>query len=342
MKTLKKAYDFLQGNNNKLGSALAGIVVVILIGIVVNSNAFFNLSNFLSIGEQAVTRGLISCGMFMVLLSGTIDLSVAMLYALLGYFFLYFSDIFPVPVALLLGFGIACLHGFINATLIVKAHFHQWVVTIAMQLLLQGILYICTNGYTYTPEVKKPFLVALGSHKIFGVINLRLFTFVAVYIVFVLLFKYRKNFRDMYSVGGNAEAARMMGINIYRTRIRAHVLCSCLVALAALLNCTRSMSAIPLAGSGYEMYAIAGCVLGGVTLGGGRGNVAGAFIGTWLIAIINSIFNIQTFFSTFWYQIVVGALIIIVAVLQSLEQFRMSFIRSRKHAKRREANKVVS
>lgn len=328
--------DIVKGSS--LSTSLLGVVAVVIIGILVNSRSFLTLSNFLNVGQQAASRGLIACGMFMVIVSGTIDLSVASLYALTGYLCMYFSNQ-SLILGILVPFAFSVFHGFITATLIEKCHFHTWVVTIAIQMVLNGILFICTNGYTYSPERKDPILQWLGSASLFG-ISSNLLVFVAVFVVFACLLKRRRSFRAFYALGGNAQAAKMMGVNAYKTRIQAHVICSCLTCLAGIMTCCRSMSALPKMGAGYDMYAIASCVLGGVYMAGGRGHVFGAFIGVWLISFINNIFNIQTFFTTYWYQVVVGLLVVVVVMSQSMETLRISFVRGKKRAKRRAA-KIV-
>ncbi|MDO4548955.1 MAG: ABC transporter permease [Clostridia bacterium] len=333
MDSKKKTLSRLFNNGNGISSSLIGVVAVIVIGMLVNYQSFFTISNFLNVGQQAASRGLIACGMFMVIVSGTIDLSVASLYALCGYLCMYFSN-YNLLLGLLVPFGCAALHGIITATLIQKCRFHTWVVTIAMQMMLNGILYICTNGYTYAPERVDPFLSWLGNASLFGVSS-SLICFILVYVVFAILLKTRVSFRALYSLGGNKEAAGMMGINLYATRVRAHVICSCMACFSGMLTCCRSMSALPQMGAGYEMYAIASCVLGGVYMSGGRGHVFGAFIGAWLVSFINNVFNIQTLFTTYWYQVIVGLLVIIVITSQSMEQFRISLVKGRNHAKRK-------
>lgn len=122
----------------------------------------------------------------------------------------------------------------------------------------------------------------------------------------------------MYAAGASEEAATMMGIDIFKTRLLAHVLCSMLAGIAGVLLVSRSGAGQATSGNGYEMYAIAACVLGGIHLAGGRGKIFGAFWGAWILAFLNNIFNMQSLVNPIWYQVVVGFLVVMVVFSQAV------------------------
>lgn len=295
---------------------IVGVIIVMIVGTMLNGESFLTLNNISNVGRQATIRGLLACGMALVILSGSIDLSVSTLFAFSGYLALYFSN-YSIILAFIVPLAAAASVGFINATLIVKAGFHPWIVTIASQLGIQGILLMMTRGDTYKAVNISPAFAAFGKIIFLRYISIYLVIFILAFIIFAILLKSRSSFRNIYAVGGNEEAAIMMGINVYKTRLLAHVLCSMLACLAGILLVSRTEAAYPLAGTSYEMYAIAACALGGIYLTGGRGKIIGAFAGAWILGFLNNIFNMQSYVNPLWEQVVTGLLLIIVVFSQS-------------------------
>lgn len=295
---------------------IVGVIIVMIVGTLLNGESFLTINNISNVGRQATIRGLLACGMALVILSGSIDLSVSTLFAFSGYLALYFSG-YSAVLAFLVPLAVAALVGFINATLIVKAGFHPWIVTIASQLGIQGILLMMTKGDTYKASNISPMFATFGKIIFLRYISIYLVIFILAFVIFAVLLKRRPAFRNIYAVGGNEEAAVMMGINVYKTRLLAHVLCSMLACLAGILLASRTEAAYPLAGTSYEMYAIAACALGGIYLTGGRGKIMGAFAGAWILGFLNNIFNMQSYVNPLWEQVVTGLLLIIVVFSQS-------------------------
>ena len=323
----KKSFvDWLKDN-----TAIVGLVIVLLVGSLINFKSFFSFTNFMNVGRQATIRGLLACGMTLVIISGSIDLSVSTNFAMCGFLTLYFgqySTVLGFVVPLLAG----ALVGAIITVMTVRWRFPAWVATIAMQFFLQGALLQLTQGNTFKPAETNEALYAFGNFKS-GVLNTYVIAFVAVFVLFALLMKHRSAFRNIYAVGGNIEAARMMGISVFKTRLLVHVICGVLTALAGILLATRTNAAYPLAGSGYEMYAIAASVLGGIYLSGGRSKVLGTFVGAWILGFLNNIFNMQSTVNALWEQIITGSVIILVVVVQSMNSNSLiSFKRKRAKA----------
>ncbi|MCH1952666.1 ABC transporter permease [Enterocloster sp. OA13] len=295
---------------------IVGVVIVMMVGTLLNGESFLTINNISNVGRQATIRGLLACGMALVIMSGSIDLSVSTLFAFSGFLSLYFSN-YSAALAFVIPMAAAAGVGFINATLIVKAGFHPWIVTIASQLGIQGILLMMTRGDTYKAVHISPGFATFGKIIFFRYISIYLVIFILTFVVFAVLLKKRSAFRNIYAVGGNEEAATMMGINVYKTRLLAHMLCSMLACLAGILLVSRTEAAYPLAGTSYEMYAIAACALGGIYLTGGRGKIMGAFAGAWILGFLNNIFNMQSYVNPLWEQVVTGLLLIIVVFSQS-------------------------
>lgn len=304
-------------DNVKKNGAVIGLLVVILVGILINGRVFLSIDNITNVGRQAALRGILACGIALPIISGTIDLSISTLFPLCGLVCLYFSN-YSFGLAIFMPLLLAAMIGTLNAVLIGKAHLHPWIVTIAMQLGLNGVNLMLTQGNTYKPENENKLLSSFGNFSLFGLIDMQLICFVLIFAVFVFLMKKKKAFRCMYAAGASEEAATMMGIDIFKTRLLAHVLCSMLAGIAGVLLVSRSGAGQATSGNGYEMYAIAACVLGGIHLAGGRGEIFGAFWGAWILAFLNNIFNMQSLVNPIWYQVVVGFLVVMVVFSQAV------------------------
>lgn len=304
---------WMQGN-----TAILGLAIVLLVGSLVNFGSFFSLTNFLNVGRQATIRGLLACGMTLVIISGSIDLSVSTNFALCGFLALYFGQYGAVP-GFLAPILTGALVGLVITVMTVKWRFPAWVATIAMQFFLQGAILLMTRGNTFKPTTINAAMYAFGNFSM-AYVNTYLIVFVAVFAAIAYLMKNRSAFRNLYAVGGNLEAARMMGISVFRTRLLAHVICGTLTGLAGILLASRTGAAYPLAGASYEMYAIAASVLGGIYLSGGRGKLMGTFVGAWILGFLSNIFNMQSMLNPLWEQVITGSVLILVVVLQSLNK----------------------
>ena len=301
----------------KANSTIIGVLVVILIGVLINGGVFLSVSNITNVGRQATIRGLLACGIALTIISGTIDLSISTLFPLCGLVCLYFSNYSGI-LAFVMPLLAAAFIGCVNGLLITKGKLHPWIVTIAMQLGLNGMNLMLTQGNTYTPEKMDKAVEAFGSFSLFHTIDIELICFILAFVVVSFLMKRRPAFRNLYAVGASEEAASMMGIQIFKTRMMAHILCSMFAGFAGILQVSRSGAGKATSGSGYEMYAIAACVLGGIHLSGGRGKIVGAFWGAWILAFLNNIFNMQSYVNPIWYQVVVGLLVIVVVFVQAI------------------------
>jgi ribose transport system permease protein len=301
----------------KKNNTLIGVLVVIIIGVLINGRVFLSIDNITNVGRQATIRGLLACGIALTIISGTIDLSISTLFPLCGLVCLYFSN-YSAILAFVMPMLVAAFVGCINGLLITKGRLHPWIVTIAMQLGLNGVNLMLTQGNTYKPASMSGALKAFGSFSLFKTVDIELICFILAFAVFSFLMNRRASFRNLYAIGASEEAATMMGINVTKERMMAHILCSMFAGFAGILLVSRSGAGQATSGSGYEMYAIASCVLGGIHLSGGRGKIIGAFWGAWILAFLNNIFNMQNYVNPIWYQVMVGLLVIIVVFSQAI------------------------
>ena len=128
--------------------------------------------------------------------------------------------------------------------------------------------------------------------------------------------------RKIYAVGGNEEAARMMGINVDAIRIFVFTMSGFASSLAGFILVSRVASGQPVSCDGWEMDAIASVAIGGTSLAGGRGGIVGTIFGIFILAIIGNMINLQGNISSWWQSIITGLLLVIVLIVQSFTEKR--------------------
>jgi len=297
-------------------AALIGLIVIFVIGASVSSS-FLTLENITNVFRSASIMGLVSVGMTFVILCGSIDLSVSSVFSLCSYFFILFSQrsiILAIIVPLLVGTAMGLINGF----LINKLSIPAFVGTLSTMLFARGLVLMLTKESTVTLGELPPLLNFLGRGMVFKTIfSFPLILFIIVIIITSFILKKRYIGRSMYIVGGNAEAAKLMGVSVQKTLYTAHALSGFMAALAGMIFASRVGSAVPLAGTGYELYAIAAVVIGGAPLTGGIGKMTGTLFGSLIMGSFSNIFNMQKLLHPLWEKVFVGAILLLVVLVQS-------------------------
>ncbi len=317
-----KKNPFLKQLTRTLGnnSCVIGLIFMIVIATAINP-LFFTVDNLSNVLRQMSTNCIIALGMAVVVICGSIDLSVGSLYCLSATLVLYFCQynlILGIVVTLL----VSMLVGALNGILIIRMRIHPWIATLSMMLALRGLVLILSNENTYRPEITNEAFISISRVSILGVLNWPIIIMFALTIGTTLLLKYTPIGRYIYAVGGNMQAAHMMGVNTERTLMFAHVFSGLMTGVAAIILASRIGSMSPLAGDGGEMYAIAACVVGGVHLSGGRGKIPNVFVGAVIIGLLTNIFNMQSVLSTFWESVITGTLVLVVVLIQQIALMR--------------------
>jgi ribose/xylose/arabinose/galactoside ABC-type transport system permease subunit len=259
--------------------------------------------------RQTVTNGLISLGMLVVILSGGIDLSVGSVVALSAILASGLQHRLPLVLAILIALAAGVLVGLLNGFLISRFKLAPFIVTLATLGAVRGTVYV----YSEVPQVPSSafFRTVLGGSV--GPVPFAALV-MAVSFVGVWFFLNRTTAgRSVIAIGGNEEAARLAGIHVSGHILLAYAISGLFAALAGVLLASRLGIAQPSVGAGYELDAIAACVIGGAVLGGGSGGVVGTFGGVLTLGLIDNLlnlFNVQTY-----YQQIFKGLIILFAVL---------------------------
>ena len=216
--------------------------------------------------------------------------------------------------------------GFVNGVGITKLRMpHPFIMTLGMLFMARGLANLISGGVPYSglPDAVR----FLGSARIFlGEVDgtrlnlpvVFIFT-VAVYLIFWVLLEHTVFGRRLYAIGGNPQAARVSGINVDRTLIIVYSICGCMAGIAGLIMAGRTNSGFPNAGLGMELEAIAAVIIGGASFFGGRGQVLGIFGGVLIMGLIRNGLNLNDV-SSFWQQILIGAIIVLAVFIDVLRR----------------------
>ena len=303
------------------------IVVICTVMWALQPDVFFSWRNITNIFKQTAANGMLSIGMFLVILTAGIDLSVGSVLAL-GMMTLAVSSAsgVPWPVALVLSPLMGLAAGFVNGVGITKLRMpHPFIMTLGMLFMARGLANLISGGVPYSglPDPVR----FLGSARILlGEVDgtrlnlpvVFLFT-VAVYLVFWVLLEHTVFGRRVYAIGGNPQAARVSGINVDRTLIIVYSICGFMAGIAGLIMAGRTNSGFPNAGLGMELEAIAAVIIGGASFFGGRGQVLGIFGGVLIMGLIRNGLNLNDV-SSFWQQILIGAIIVLAVFIDVLRR----------------------
>jgi ribose transport system permease protein len=302
------------------GGPLVGLIVLVVV-MAVLSPTFLTFRNVFNVGTQIAVIAIIALGSTFVIVSGGIDLSVGSVLALAGIVFGWASAKagLPLPVALLLGIGVGALAGFVNGNLVTFANIPPFIATLAMLSAARGLALVISGGIPISRIPSS--LQTLGNGDLFGVIPLPVVLMVAMWVFAAWVLRYTYAGRCMYAIGGNEEAARLSGINVVGQKLLIYTLSGLFAAIAGILLTARLASAQPQAGVGFELDAIAAVVIGGASLSGGVGSVTGTIVGAFILGVLRNGLNLLNV-SAFWQQVVIGAVIVLAVLTDTLRRRR--------------------
>jgi len=310
MSTAKKIYDWF----SKRSSLTAFLFLFIIAGIAFSGRSFLSFNSLANLMRKAASDGgFLALGMTFVILIGQIDLSVGAILAMGGVIMALFGNTHPL-LGIFLGLLVGAVCGFANGFMVAKLKISSWIATLAMMLGLRGIVLLITNKKPI--PIRNDILAVLGNATFFN-INVLVFILVALTLICMLIARNTKFGFGIYAVGGNEDAAKMMGLSVDKIKIGAFVLCGTFSALAGMLLGSRLNTCQPTAGDSWETTAIAMCALGGIKLSGGEGKFSGTFFGILIITIIKTMFNYAGFLNSWWQNIIMGILIMVSIGVQS-------------------------
>lgn len=289
-----------------------GIVLLCVVMSIVFTTRFATIENFSQILLNLSIDTIVAVGMMILMIGGLFDLSVGSVVAfsggLAGYL-MYYHDI-HFALAIAAGLCGALLIGAANGWLIAKAGINPMIQTLAMMGIVRGFaLMLSGAGIQNFPYE----YIYIGQSKILG-LQAPVWYMLAIVLLFAFLVNRTAFFRRYYFIGGNEKAARLSGIRVTKMKIWAFVISAGLAGVAGILLSSRLGAALATSGRGLELRVITAVILGGASLSGGYGKIWGAFLGAFLMALINNMLIIGRV-SGYWQEIILGAILIAVVGL---------------------------
>jgi rhamnose transport system permease protein len=249
--------------------------------------------------------------MMMVLLTGGIDLSIGATMAFSGMVTALTCSAYPSvpPVILVLeGTVIGAAFGLLIGTLIARFSILPIIATLGLMNAIRGLTYVVGKGAWVSAYQMTDAFKGMATGRFLGVNNLIVIA-VVIYIVFYGFISHTRTGRRIYAVGSNPEAAGIIGLPKTRIVTLVYLLMGALAGLAGVLWVAKFASAQGDTASGYEMNVIAACVLGGVSVSGGRGKVSGLILGVVLFGMLANALPLINV-SPFWQQAIQGVVIL--------------------------------
>ena len=295
---------------------LAGALGIFLVFGFLTEFKFWGRANVINILRITSLDSIAAFGVTLIIITGGIDLSVGALMACAStYCALLISNGLHPAGALLVGVLIATVFGAINGGIVANTKIPPFIVTLGTMNIGRGIAYTCSAG---TPIRISGDFGEIGNGYLMNTIPYPIiYTAVILAITYVLLNK-TKFGREVYAIGGNAQSALMMGLNVRKTKFKAYMLDGFLAGCGGFLFCLNSCSGFVEQAKGLEMDAISASVIGGTLLSGGVGTPFGTVFGVLIKGTISSLITTQGTLSSWWVRIVLSALLCFFIVLQSV------------------------
>ncbi|MCI8342682.1 MAG: beta-methylgalactoside transporter [Firmicutes bacterium] len=321
-----------------LDYALYLILGIMIIGVFIADPSFVSVRNMWRILAQASTRGILALGVAgMIVLTGT-DLSAgrilgcgAAVSASLLQSVTYASRMYPgiteplpMIVPLLLSIVVCTAFCLLNGFGIAKLHMHAFIISLGTQLIAYGALclYIDSQqgGAQPIASLDSKYVELVNGYKLgFGIIpNLVVFLVICAAIMWVVWNKTTIG-KNMFAIGGNSEAAAVSGVNVAKSIMLVYLIAGILYGTAAFLEAGRVQSVTTATGTNYDLDAISGCVIGGVSFSGGVGTIPGVLIGVVILQVIN--YSLYYLGVNAYLQYIIKGLIIILAVAIDVRKY---------------------
>ena len=322
----------LTGNSFLLMVTVLLFVVMYVAGMIVFSDkGFAKPQMFLNLFISNAGLLVMAMGLTIVMIAGGIDISVGSVTALVCMVCAKQMETngASAGMAVLIAIAIGLAFGLVQGVLISYLDIQPFIITLAGMFFGRGMTAIVSKDMI---AIKNETFLAWANYKIYlpigsyskkgnfipAYIYPTVIIALLIFVVIAIIMKYTKFGRSVYAVGGNAQSALMMGLNVRRTKLKAYVLDGLLAGIGGFLFCLNSCSGFVEQAKGMEMDAISSAVIGGTLLSGGVGTPFGTVFGVLIKGTISSLITTQGTLSSWWVRIVLSALLCFFIVLQSI------------------------
>jgi len=296
---------------------LAALLIVIIFFVIMAPTTFLSARNIGAVLTASAQLGVAAVGMSILIIAGEFDISVGSNYAFTGIAIGLLSTTGGLPtwVAVVLGLLISTAIGLANGAITIGTKIPSFITTLGTWLVWFGLTLALSKGYFVPVKANDPLIAVIGGalgYQFYASV----FWWVGIGIIAIILLGRTRLGNWIFAVGGNAEAARAVGVPANRVKLFAFGLVGLVAGISALFTLGQQGSMAPLYGQNLAMQAIAASVIGGCLLSGGAGSVLGAMLGAVPMSMINSGL-ILAGAPTFWYQTFVGAIVIVAVVINT-------------------------
>ena len=301
--------------NQKLTRKLItlGLIVVLSAVFALSAPTFLKLRNIQEILRVAAYTGIICVGVSFVLIGGGIDLSSGGIICFTGIVCCRLAVLgLPWPVILLVAVVIGAACGFFNGWVITRFYLNDFITTLATGFVFTGLGLLVSakdaSGNLLSQEIKNKGFLLLGKH-INGFYYIVFAWLILTAVSYFVLSRTRYGLHT-YAMGSNAKSSEMSGVNVRRMKVSTFTICGACCAIAAVFTVAYQTTAYLSLGSGMGFNAVAACVVGGVMLGGGKGDPIGALLGAIFMTLVNN--GMYKYgLDTSWQYVFQGAVILI-------------------------------
>jgi ribose transport system permease protein len=289
------------------------VVGLLLVGFAINPR-FLALDNVKIMSRDSAILAIAAIGVAFPILTGGIDLSVGSVAGLGGVLVALFIQQWGLPIwlSLAMTLGIAVIIGLIHGLFVTKLRMHGFLITLVTLGIARGLCLVVTNAFPITGLPSE--FNAIGQGLALNLIPIPVLICTGLALVMYYLLRFSYIGRQIYAVGGNMEAARLSGIAVDRRVMLCYIISAVCSALVGIIQTARLTMGHPSTGVGYELLAITGCILGGLSLMGGQGSLVGVIVGALLIGILQNemiILNINPY----WHTIVISLVLLLAIVV---------------------------
>lgn len=299
--------------NNLSVLLIYGIIVLMVIGTSVLNPDFRTASNLFNILRQSIVIGLIAIGQSMVVLTGGMDFSVAMIARIVGLvvatiFLASSSSVGLIIPLILLGLLIGAALGVFNGFVITETHANPFIITFGIANILRGVnLAISSTPIRGVPAA----FLQIYDAKI-GIVPVNVIVMALVWLAAWIFLARTKPGRAIFAVGGSERVARLSALKVNWTLAMTYVISATFAALAGLFLLSRTGVGNPSAAEGMEFQSVVAVALGGISLYGGKGSILGTLGGVLMLVILNNVFSLMQV--NIYYQQLVLGLVVLIAV----------------------------
>jgi ribose transport system permease protein len=315
----KNGYFQRLGERIKQSDLLVLLAVLVVLCIIVSflTPVFFSQRNIMNTLRQVSLTAICGFGLTMVILVGEIDLSVGSQQAIAGIGSIYIlNSTHSIPLDIIAALICGVIVGAINGLLVTKAKINSLIATLGTMAIWRGVAMVVTGAVSIQSGVEAFQGFATG---FIGFVPNAVIIAAVSYLVIYYVLNHTTFGRKIYAIGGNKEASRLAGLPVDRIKLLVYIASGILTMLSGVLLASRMASAQPTAGTGFEMVVIASVILGGVSLSGGIGTIAGALIGMIILGVLQNGLTLLDV-SSFWQDITRGLVIILAVFVDGIRK----------------------